>query len=428
MTYMKRQGARSVGALSIYCNSSASGVCVNLIKIAVLTVSLASIPVGAQTWSQRTSTTADDLFDVAFSTASTAASVGANSVTIASGDGGTAWSDETVTFAGGDTPDLNAVFSSAATIVGVGQDQMGGDPEAVITSNDYGATWVEVLIANLPPTDANLNDGLFVTSTNVVAVGDAMGGVGEIILSVDRGASWTNPLSGLAGFNAVDSRGALVVAVGDNIPTEMLAYSQDSGLTWLAGTGPGAGQNMNDVAAATTSSAVAVGQAGVILRTTDSGVNWANIASPTADNLNAIDGTTSFLVAVGANRAVVRSIDSGVNWILPTTPPPVGVSALNDVQFLASSIVLAVGDNGEIYSSSDRGDVWVTQTSTTTEDLLAIAYSGFNNTLVVGTTGMVLQSLDQIPTSAPIPFQSKWPLVLLLVGAGLVALRRLRMA
>jgi len=305
---------------------------------------------------------------------------------------------------------------------------MGGDPEAVITSNDYGATWVEVLIANLPPTDANLNDGLFVTSTNVVAVGDAMGGVGEIILSVDRGASWTNPLSGLAGFNAVDSRGALVVAVGDNIPTEMLAYSQDSGLTWLAGTGPGAGQNMNDVAAATTSSAVAVGQAGVILRTTDSGVNWANIASPTADNLNAIDGTTSFLVAVGANRAVVRSIDSGVNWILPTTPPPVGVSALNDVQFLASSIVLAVGDNGEIYSSSDRGDVWVTQTSTTTEDLLAIAYSGFNNTLVVGTTGMVLQSLDQIPTSAPIPFQSKWPLVLLLVGAGLVALRRLRMA
>ena len=39
-----------------------------------------------------------------------------------------------------------------------------------------------------------------------------------------------------------------------------------------------------------------------------------------------------------------------------------------------------------------------------------------------------LLSLDQITVSSPIPFRSKWPLVLLLVAAGLVALRRLRTA
>ena len=47
---------------------------------------------------------------------------------------------------------------------------------------------------------------------------------------------------------------------------------------------------------------------------------------------------------------------------------------------------------------------------------------------MAGDGGIVLLSTNQISVSEPIPFRSKWPLVLLLVGAGLLALRRLRSA
>ncbi|MBT3345871.1 MAG: hypothetical protein HN712_19490 [Gemmatimonadetes bacterium] len=381
--------------------------------------------VEAQTWSQPTSNTVENLVDVVFSTSATAAAVGDAAATIASGDGGASWVDETVgTLL---AADLTAVFSNGVTIVAVGidQDGGGGEPEAVIASGDRGATWVE--ITNLPPTDDDMAAGLFVNSTNAVAVSDQVGG--EILLSVDRGASWTNPHSAPDALNAVDSRGALVVVAGDALgANETISRSLDAGVNWAdASSVPGAGQNMNDVAIVTATTVVAVGQNGEILRSTDTADNWLNPFTA-ADNLNAVVASNNTLIAVGDSRTIVRSIDAGASWILPTTPSAAGGTNLNDVLFLTSSIALAVGDNGEIYSSDDLGDVWTAQTSTTTENLMAVAYNGINNTVVVGDNGIVLLSRNQVPTIEPIPFASKWTLVLLLVGAGLISLRRLRTA
>jgi hypothetical protein len=42
----------------------------------------------------------------------------------------------------------------------------------------------------------------------------------------------------------------------------------------------------------------------------------------------------------------------------------------------------------------------------------------------VGAAGVILLSLDQISISEPIPFQSKWLLVFLLVGYAVYALNR----
>ena len=104
------------------------------------------------------------------------ASRNAHAATIASGDGGATWVVETVgTLAG--APDLRAVFSNGATIVAVGNDQAG--PESIIASGDRGATWVEITSALI---NENLSAGLFVNSTNVVAVSDEGGG--EVLLNI----------------------------------------------------------------------------------------------------------------------------------------------------------------------------------------------------------------------------------------------------
>ena len=60
----------------------------------------------------------------------------------------------------------------------------------------------------------------------------------------------------------------------------------------------------------------------------------------------------------------------------------------------------------------------------TTSQLEALAYNSDNRVIAVGAAGVILLSLDQISSSEPIPFQSKWLLVFLLVGYAVYALNR----
>ncbi|MFP6645196.1 MAG: YCF48-related protein, partial [Candidatus Latescibacterota bacterium] len=394
--------------------------CPAIVALAAILLLTTTVPGSAQTWQGRTSNTVRNLVAVVYSTAATAAAVGANAATIASGDGGATWVDETVgTLAG--APDLRAVFSNGATIVAVGNDQAG--PESIIASGDRGATWVEITSALI---NENLSAGLFVNSTNVVAVSDEGGG--EVLLSVDRGASWTliSPRASQE-LNAIDSRSALVIAVGDAGSSEAIFRSVNSGVAWSEATSVSrVGNNFNDVTIASATNAVAVGQNGSIVLSTDSGDRW-HLSADAANNLNAVDSNAGHVVAVGDGGVISRNTNNGAkgSWSVVASGT---VRNLNDVLFLTGAIVLAVGDAGTIIGSTDRGATWSTQTSNTAQNLEAIAYNGVNNTLVVGANGTVLLSLSQISVPTPIPFRSKWPLVLLLVAAGLVALRRLRTA
>ena len=398
--------------------------CPAIVALAAILLLTTTVPGSAQTWQGRTSNTVRNLVAVVYSTAATAAAVGANATTIASGDGGATWVDETVGTLGG-APDLRAVFSNGATIVAVGNDQatVEGDPESIIASGDRGATWVEITSALI---NENLSAGLFVNSTNVVAVSDEGGG--EVLLSVDRGASWTliTPRASQE-LNAIDSRSALVIAVGDAGSSEAIFRSVNSGVVWSEATSVSrVGNNFNDVTIASATNAVAVGQNGSIVLSTDSGDRW-HLSADAANNLNAVDSNAGHVVAVGDGGVISRNTNNGAkgSWSVVASGT---VRNLNDVLFLTGAIVLAVGDAGTIIGSTDRGATWSTQTSNTAQNLEAIAYNGVNNTLVVGANGTVLLSLSQISVPTPIPFRSKWPLVLLLVAAGLVALRRLRTA
>lgn len=387
-----------------------------------LGIAVAALPrsASAQTWSQRTSNTAQALTAVVYSTAVTAAAVGANAAIIVSGDGGSTWTDKNL----GIATTLNAVFSNGVTIATVGNDQAGAPDWLVADSPDRGATWA--VNTNVPATDEDLVDGLFVNETNAVAV-ESNGGTGEVILSVDRGASWTNPFDANDPINAVDSRSALVIAVGDNQgPNETIVRSVDSGVTWAAAAVvPNTNEDLFDVVVVNATTAVAVGGNGEILQSTDSGANWTNPFDAGANDLFAVASSGSFVVTVGQNGDIAYSDDGGATWVSPVSPT---ANDLQDVRYLTGSIALAVGNGGTIIGSTDHGLTWTAQTSTTTQNLTALAYNGLNNTLAVGANGTVLLSLNQISVSEPIPFRSKWLLVLLLVGAGLLALRRRRPA
>src|SRR2546428_10340216 len=51
---------------------------------------------------------------------------------------------------------------------------------------------------------------------------------------------------------------------------------------------------------------------GLILRSTDNGITWNQIQTPTSQNLN--DGT--YNLAVGNNGVILRTTNQGINWTL----------------------------------------------------------------------------------------------------------------
>jgi photosystem II stability/assembly factor-like uncharacterized protein len=69
-----------------------------------------------------------------------------------------------------------------------------------------------------------------------------------------------------------------------------------------------------------TDTGFAVGDQGIIIKTTDNGLSWFQIPSFTNIKLNSITKNSAyycqnFLIAVGNNGLIFRSSDSGNNWV-----------------------------------------------------------------------------------------------------------------
>ena len=383
-------------------------------------------PSAAQTWSLRNPITPDPLLHVVFSSANTAVAVGGTGgdgdITVSS-DGGFTWAEDA--FA---VPDLlNAIDFSGATMVAV------GDNETLVRSVDRGATWANR--ASSTGAGRDMFDVTYVTTSIVVAVGGA-GANGEILRSVNQGDDWlVAPAVANDQLRAVASSGTNVVAVGDAAGgSATVEFSIDNGVTWNTATSV-ANEDLVDVVFISASTAIAVSASGgEILRSTDAGDNWTQVHdAPGGGGLNAVAFSGNTVVAVGddngGNFTIERSPDAGVigSWGSATTPGA-GAEVLNDVVFLTSSIALAAGDNGTILGSSNGGGTWTEQIGTvggspTADDMLALAFNGGNNVLA---SGSLLLSNDQLTISEPIPFQSKWLLVLLLAGYSVFAINRLR--
>jgi len=376
----------------------------------------------AQTWSERTSNTVEHLVDVIFTSGNTAVAVG--TITVAADDNVTVSSDGGSSWTGyAPTPgpeNLSAVFSSASTIVAVGEDDGGG--AVVVVSRDQGGSWSQADNTGVSA-GSNMVDGVFTSGSTAVAVGNAGQ---EVIRSPDRGATWIDAYNAAGDLLAVFSMAPTVVAVGVADGACLIVVSPNWGANWSrVAVGqlpvPVVNQNMNDAIAVDASTAVAVGANGEVLQSVDNGASWSNpYTAAGAPTFNAVASQGNTVVAVGSGGAISRSTDGGASWLARAN----AAAELFDVLFLSSTTVLAVGASGTITGSVDAGDTWTAQTSGTSEQLNRIAFNDGNYVVVVGQNGTILLSTDQLTVTQPIPFQSKWLLVFLLVGYGLFVLRR----
>jgi photosystem II stability/assembly factor-like uncharacterized protein len=247
----------------------------------------------------------------------------------------------------------------------------------------------------------------------LVAVGDR----GVIVLSDDRGLTWTQasvvPVQALlTGVCFFDSRHGL--AVGHD---EVILVTGDGGVNWrLVHYAPEAQRPLLDVWCGAGGLGVAVGAYSTYLTSADSGGTWSErhfAASPAPRraggagagrdssaieetgggyHLNRIVGASATrLYIAGEAGHLYRSDDGGDHWQELTSPY---AGSFFDVLPLAGDALLVTGLRGNLYRSEDAGGSWQQLPTGTVALLDGAARLPDGSLAVVGFSGVVLVSRD----------------------------------
>ncbi|HTV61422.1 MAG TPA: hypothetical protein VMH30_02510 [Verrucomicrobiae bacterium] len=230
---------------------------------------------------------------------------------------------------------------------------------------------------------------------------------GYIYTSTNSGSTWTNQSgnSGAAYWSALASSadGTHLIAAAGYSPYASqsgdLYVSSNSGVTWTAETVPGSAAWSCVACSADGTKMAAVNHDGYIY--TNYGSAWGAVNGTSDYEWNAIamssDGTK--LVAAGGSGVVVISTNSGVNWLettnLGSSANPDAVACSSD----GSRMVVVTGSGGQIYLSTDFGAIWVQQNSTVSGDLTAVASSADGSRLAttvggIGPAGSIYGSVN----------------------------------
>jgi photosystem II stability/assembly factor-like uncharacterized protein len=328
----------------------------------------------------------------------TVVAVGTGGAMLRSTDGGATW----IAIAAGTMHHLSAVWGSDSLFVAV------GDAGTILVSRDGGTRWA--------PPDSSLAGRPLVAVAGSSRLFLAIGPSGTVGRSTDGGLTWTGVTGAWTSehLRGAWAGGGIALAVGDG---GVILRSLDDGETWTnasmeIATGPlpakpgdpappaggvlatilstisRAPRNFLAVAA-TDTLALIVGDGGTVLRSTDRGVTWSLLDSPTHSRLAAVWMSETAATTVGSDGSIAVSNDGGATW----TAAHSGTDAHLTGVWGSYAAVVAVGYGGTILRSTDAGGTWSQVAGGTNADLAAIWGVG-DVLVVVGWGGTILRSSD----------------------------------
>lgn len=101
---------------------------------------------------------------------------------------------------------------------------------------------------------------------------------------------------------------------------------------------------------------IAVGNGGLILKTTNQGMNWISITAPdTTKTLTTIKYLDNLRIIIGGFQTIVKSSDGGNSWSSIVIPPNI-----TDMDILGNKVLLC--GNNKVINSTNGGDNWSEQT------------------------------------------------------------------
>jgi photosystem II stability/assembly factor-like uncharacterized protein len=339
---------------------------------------LRSINGGANWMTVRTG--AEMLNDVAFVDATTVVAVGYQKV-LRSTDAGLTWQEVST----GTTLDLERVAFDGA---GNGTATCAW-PAGRLHTTDGGQTWTS--LDGLPSVEA-----VAYAPTGTAAV--AVGGGGEFETSSDSGATWSVRTPGNRNglFGIAFASGSVGVAVGD---AGTILRTADGGSNWAPASTPPVQPQLLGVAFASDQVGVAVGDSGTIWRTTDAGATWSAVYTGSGVRFQGVAFSTAAQgVAVGPQN-ILWTDDAGATWHYASGGGDAGATA---VAFSSPLVGVAVGPiaspfwgfaNGIVLRTTDGGKTWQPGSLPVSVALEAVAFSDASHVMAVGENGDVY-SLD----------------------------------
>lgn len=174
---------------------------------------------------------------------------------------------------------------------------------------------------------------------------------GTMILSTDRGASWTNVTTNttkrIRGIYFLDSSIGFFVAYGQ------IGKTNDGGETWVV-TPTSANQYLQKFIFYDQMEGVGV-EDKKIFHTSDGGINWVLVK--TAENFNRTivrDGDQDAIICSYVGQ-ILRSSDRGMNWRMDV---PITTVSLSDIFITAAGTVFISGDKGTILKESEGNNIF----------------------------------------------------------------------
>ncbi len=153
---------------------------------------------------------------------------------------------------------------------------------------------------------------------------------------------------------------------------------------------------LNDIAFADANHGLAIGAAGLVLKTTNAGATWMTLPASTTEDLLAVAyPATDAATVVGNRGTILRTSDGGSTW----TPQASGTTnSVAAVSFVDPEHGWAVGHLGSgkyfIIHTSDGGGSWGVQMTNIAHTLRAVHFTDRQNGTVVGNDGLILHTTN----------------------------------
>lgn len=249
-----------------------------------------------------------------------------------------------------------------------------------ISSNGY-SQWTSIT----PPSGSLNFYSVYAINANAVAVA----GDQRVIRSIDAGANWATPLT---------ITNATIYEVHSPEPTHWYALTANT--TWFIKlTNPsgitastGKPDSILSLHFMTAGCGIAVGYAGKIEATCDTGVTWQLRSSGTGEHLNAIwFAAASTGCACGNNGAITCTQNSGVTW--DTVLSPI-TQTLNAIHFPTASTGYIAGNAGTFLKTTDGGATWISMPAGVPNNLNGVFFIDADTGYVAGTNGLIMKTID----------------------------------
>ncbi len=250
----------------------------------------------------------------------------------------------------------------------------------VLLINNLNAQWI-----TQPCPSVNNLFSVFAISPSAVAAAGFTG----VLRSINAGGSWSQNVT-LGGVNMYEI----------HTKTTTKWYSLCQNASWFVKTLNPSGVTLQSGKPDSILSlhfmnqacAIAVGTAGKIEATCDTGATWQLRTSTTANALNAVwFANKDTGCAVGVGGTIARTLDAGNTW---TTVPSGTPLTLNGIHFPTSLIGFAVGNGGKVIKTNNAGATWTNVPTGVLNTINGVFFIDKDTGYVVGTGGMILKTIN----------------------------------